>query len=299
MSDSKPQPAPSATPDAAPVAQFDWSQSPFESFLEQHFKKLLIGLLAIGVGVGGWLVLRQQAERKAIAEAQAFTGSETLDDYKKVIANHPGTVAAGSAQLMIANLLAQNNDAAGAIEELKKFSAGYPTHPMADHAAFRSAVLAAEKDGAAAGVTQYDTFINQFPNSPFRALAQLRKADALVTSGKRDEAIAIYESIQKDNSLYANPVLAEAKERIAQVKLKPPVEVEFVPEPTPPPSAAAPAGTPPSGLDFEAPAPTETTPPTLSIDPTTPPPPAPAPGAEAPTAVPETPAPAPAPANGQ
>ena len=291
MSDPKPQPATPATPDTAPEARFEWTQSPFESFLEQHFKKLLIGLIGVAVGVGAWLVMRQQSEHKAIAQAQAFTGAETLDDYKKVIANHPGSVAAGSAQLMIANLLAQNNDTAGALEELKKFTASYPNHPMTDHAAFRTAVLTGEKDGPQAGIAQYDAFINQFPNSPLRALAQLRKADSLVTAGQRDEGLALYDAIQKDNSLYASPVLAEAKERAAQVKLQPPTEVEFVPEPTPPP---APAGTPgaaaPTGLDFDAPAPANGTPAAITIDPAAPP----SPGTTAPSSpAPTTPAPSP------
>jgi len=287
MSDTKPQPATPAIPDTAPEARFEWTQSPFETFLEQHFKKLLIGLIGVAVAVGGWLVARQQSERKAIAQAQAFTGSETLDDYKKVIANHPGTVAAGSAQLMIANLLAQNNDATGALEELKKFTSGYPDHPMIDHAAFRAAVLTAEKDGPEAGVSQYEAFINQFPNSPLRALAQLRQADSLVSAGKRDEALALYDAIQKDNTLYANPVLAEAKDRAAQIKLQPPTEVEFVPEPAPEtPAAGAPGADAPTTLEFEAPAPAEGT--SLSLDPD----PAPAP-------TPETPNDPPAPAPGQ
>jgi len=258
MSDPKPQPVIPATPEAAPEVRFEWSQSPFESFLEHHFKKLLIGLLVAGVGVGAWLVLRQQSTRKALAQAEAFTGSETLDDYKKIIANHPGTVAAGSAQLMIANLLAQNNDAAGALEELRKFSAEHPQHPMVDHAAFRAAVLTAEKDGAEAGMAQYDAFINQYPDSPLRPLAQMRKADALVAAGRREEALALYEAIQKDNSLYGNVVLAEAKERAAQVKLQPPAEVEFVPEPTPPATPATDSVTAP-GLSFDIPATPEAT----------------------------------------
>ena len=115
MKESKPHPV-SATPDAPPVARFDWSQSPFESFLESHFKKVLFGLAAVAIGIGGWLVLRQKNEEKLDREGQAFTAADTLDDYKKVIANYPGSVAAGSAQFMIANLLAQNNDLTGALE---------------------------------------------------------------------------------------------------------------------------------------------------------------------------------------
>jgi hypothetical protein len=154
---------------------------------------------------------------------------------------------------MIANLLAQNNDTAGALEELKKFTASHPQHPMMDQAAFRIAVLTAEKEGAAADAGPYDTFINQFPDSPLRPLAQMRKADALVAADKREEALAVYDAIQKDNSLYGNTVLTEAKERAAQVTLKAPTPDEFVPEPAAPAPVPATPGAP--ALNFDAPAP--------------------------------------------
>ena len=296
MSDPKPQPIVPATAETAPEARFEWSQSPFETFLEHNFKKLLLGLLVTGVGVGGWLVIRQQSAQKLLLQAEAFTGSETLDDYKKIIANYPGSTAAGSAQLMIANLLAQNNDTAGALEELKKFTASHPQHPMMDQAAFRIAVLTAEKEGAAADAGPYDTFINQFPDSPLRPLAQMRKADALVAAGKREEALAVYDAIQKDNTLYGNTVLTEAKERAAQVKLKAPTPVEFVPEPAAPAPATpgAPAsGAPTPALNFDAPAPAAPQFPAAPDFPTAPEPaPAETPAAEAP--VPATPAETPA-----
>lgn len=292
MSDPKPQPA---TPDEAPEARFEWTQSPFESFLEQHFKKVLILLLAIAVGVGGWLVYRQQVERTAIKQGEAFAAAQSLDDYKKIITDFPGTASAGSAQLMIANLLAENKDTAGAIEELNKFITTYPSHPMLDQAAFRAAVLTETKDGPDAGMAQYDAFVEKFPDSPLRPVAQMRKGDALVSLGKREEAISVYTSIQQDKSLYADPVV-QAKARIEAVKLKPPTEVEFVPEPTPPPAPGLPTtpdGAAPAGLQFEAPSPA------ITIDPAAPPTtPSVDPAAvdPAPTATDPTPAESPAPA---
>jgi hypothetical protein len=126
---------------------------------------------------------------------------------------------------------------------------------MMDQAAFRIAVLTAEKEGAAADAGPYDTFINQFPDSPLRPLAQMRKADALVATGKREEALAVYDAIQQDNTLYGNTVLTEAKERAAQVKLKAPTPVEFVPEPAAPAPGPATPGAPSPALNFDAPAP--------------------------------------------
>ena len=160
---------------------------------------------------------------------------------------------------------------------------------MMDQAAFRIAVLTAEKEGAAADAGPYDTFINQFPDSPLRPLAQMRKADALVASGKREEALAVYDAIQKDNTLYGNTVLTEAKERAAQVKLKDPTPVAFVPEPAAPAPSPATPGAPSPALNFDAPAPASPQFPAAPDFPTTPEPtPVETPAAEAP--VPATPA---------
>jgi hypothetical protein len=160
---------------------------------------------------------------------------------------------------------------------------------MMDQAAFRVAVLTAEKEGAAADAGPYDTFINQFPDSPLRPLAQMRKADALVAAGKREEALAVYDAIQQDNTLYGNTVLTEAKERAAQVKLKAPTPVEFVPEPAAPAPVPATPGAPAPALNFDAPAPAS---PQFPAAPDFPTAPESTPAAEAP--VPATPAETPA-----
>jgi predicted negative regulator of RcsB-dependent stress response len=244
MSSSKPpaSPTPATTQAAPPEAKFEWTHSQFEAFLERHFKALLAALGAVALTVGGWLVWKQRVEEKRVREGEAFAGAETLDDYKKVIANHPGSMAGGSAQFMIANLLAQNNDIAGALEELQKFAANYPTHPLADQAEFRIAVLTMEKGETKAGLEKLESFITRFPKSPFRGQALLRRADGLAATSERDKALEVYKSILADSTLAGNPVRTDAESRLATIKLKPPVEIEFVPEPPPtPPGATAPA----------------------------------------------------------
>lgn len=305
MSDPTPHPATPVTADAPPAARFEWKQSPFENFLENHFPKLVAALVIGAVGVGGWLVFRQKSEEKRTQQAEAFTSSETLDDYKKIIANYPGTPAAGSAQLMIANLLAQNNDIPGALEELQKFISTYPSHPLADQAAFRVAILTLEKDGAEAGIAKLDEFISKYPQSPVRWLAQMRKGDALAAKGDREKAAELFSAMLKDSGFAGNTLFQKVEERLAQVKLQPPVEVEFVPEPTPDPAAAAPGAPNASAPLMIPPVPAaapEITAPALNLEvPAQPEPaaetPAPAPeeaAPEAPAPASETPAPAPA-----
>jgi predicted negative regulator of RcsB-dependent stress response len=247
MSDAKPSKSKlAATPDAPPEAKFEWQRSGFEQFLEQHFKKLLIAAAIIAVTVAGVLVYRERREEQRAREGQAFTSAETIEDYKKVIANYPGSVAAGSAQLMIANQLADNNSPNEAIDELNRFLADYTEHPLRDQAGFRLAVLTLTKGDPKAGLELIDRFLRDYPKSPLAPLARIRKGDALLLTGDADAARKVFEELIADPSFAGSPFFKEAEDRLAQSKLKPPVEVEFVPEPEPPkPPPATPASTAP------------------------------------------------------
>ena len=212
---------------------------------------------------------------------------------------------------MMAHLLTQNNDLAGALEELNKFIAGYPEHPLLDQAHFRAAVLTIEKGELKVGADQLEAFVNKFPQSSWRPMARLRQGDALVALGEKAKAVEVYEGLTKDTTLAGNPVVKEALNRVTLARLKPPTEVEFVPEPAadppqgavlPTPSPGAPPtltpGAPPTltpevkapSLDLNAPA--QPTPAELTI----PPPatgetPAPAASPTTPTEPPAAPAP--------
>jgi predicted negative regulator of RcsB-dependent stress response len=227
-----------ASPDAPPEATFEWQHSPFERFLEKHFKKLLIGVGVVAVAVAAVLVHRQRSEEQRVREGQAFAAAVSVEDYRKVIANYPGTAAAGSAQFMLAQL-AEKNSPAEAIGELERFLADYPDHPLRDHAAFRAAVLMIAKGDTEGGIGKLDSFLRNYSDSEVSPVARIRKGDALAALGRTDEARKVYEDLIADVSFAGSPFFQLAENRLAQVKLKPPVEVEFVPEPEPKPAPAS------------------------------------------------------------
>lgn len=227
------QSRPPATPDAPPEATFDWQHSGFEAFLERHFKKILLVLAVLALAVAIWLVWRQQAQEARRAQAAAFTSAETIEEYQKVIAQHPGTTAAGSAQLMIANLAQEPADA---VDALETFLSTYPNHPLRDHAAFRSAVLTASKIDPEKGLQKLEEFIASYPNSELRPLARIRRGDVLFGLGRAEEARQAYQELLDDTSFAGHSLYRDAESRLQQAKLKAPQEVEFVPEPESPPS---------------------------------------------------------------
>ncbi|MGI8602994.1 MAG: YfgM family protein [Verrucomicrobiales bacterium] len=242
-----------ATPDVPPEARIEWQQSGFEQFLERHFKKLLIVLALIAAGTAVFLVYRQHQGEQRLREAQAFTSATTIEDYKKFIANYPGSVAAGSARFMVANLLAEAGSVNEAVEELDRFLLEHADHPLRDHAAFRVAVLTMEKGDAKAGLEKLEAFIRGYPESELAPLARLRQGDAFALSGQPEEARKVYEQLIADKSFAGNPFFKEAENRLAEVKLKPPVEVEFVPEPEPKAGDAPPGGSPGAPTEINAP----------------------------------------------
>lgn len=258
MSDSN-SPSVVRLPEAPPEARFEWSHSPFEAFLERNFKTVVTGVATAAVLATGWLLWRHQHQKSLLEQAEAFTSAETLDDYQKVINSFPRTQAAGNAQYMVANLLAQNNDHTGALKELDKFLAEYPKHPLVEQAELRRALLTIEAGETQKGLDQLEAFLAKYPQSPFRGLALLRKGDALYALGQKDKAIEVYTQMTEGGMLATTsgkPARDEAYQRLERAKLTPPTEVEFQPE------SAAPSDSPSAPVTPD----TEIKAPALSLD---------------------------------
>ncbi len=255
MSDST-HPAPDAD---VPVATFEHQNSAFDDFLDKHLKKLLVALGIGAVGAIGWITYQHRLESAWQVRAQDFTSAKTIEDFRKVEANHAGTEVAGNALMMIANLQKKDGKEADAIDTLRKLVANHPAHPLADQAMFRAGTMLVDKaSGAEAaeakklqdeGVKFLEDLVSKFPKSPLVPGALMRKTDLLLTGESpsdedREKAEKAYAKINNDYP--ANSFFEEITRRKDAAKLKRPALVEFVPEPEPPkpaplPSPGAPA----------------------------------------------------------
>jgi predicted negative regulator of RcsB-dependent stress response len=127
-------------------------------FWERYKKEVmavLILALLAGAGFGGYKIY---SDRQANAAASMLASAKSAADFQKVITEYPGTAAGGSAYLLLAD--AERNE--------KKF---------------------------AEANTSLQTFLDKFPKHELAGTARLAMAGNLEALGKKDDALAAYQSL--------------------------------------------------------------------------------------------------------
>ena len=131
-------------------------------FWERHKTTVFAVLILAVLAVAGWGAFRIYSDRREAAAANTLTSAKTAADFQKVIAQFPSTPAGASAHLFLA-------------EEQRK-----------------------DKKFAEANST-LQTFLNKYPKHELKGSARLAMAANLESLGKRDEALAAYQQLAKDD----------------------------------------------------------------------------------------------------
>jgi TolA-binding protein len=159
-------------------------------------KKQITALVAIfAIGLSGYAI-QQWMENSARLSAQtAFANAKTADDFKKVIAEHAGTMAAANAQLRLAELQRKDGKLEEAMATLKAFIEKNPQHPL-----IAGAWLGIAENQEAAGkadeaLTSYQKVATTYPTSYAAALALLAQARLQKDKGQIDLAKRTYDQI--------------------------------------------------------------------------------------------------------
>ncbi|MBS0659400.1 MAG: tetratricopeptide repeat protein [Verrucomicrobia bacterium] len=238
-----------STPAAAPASE--GSKGPdlgleWEIFWTQHWKK---GIAAILIALAGiivfsvWQYLAHSASRAANAQLSA---AKTIDDLKKVLADHPNADAAADAGLLLAQKQGEAKDFEGAVKTAQTVAERFPKHPM-----YGAALLAIASNLEAGGKadqaeTAYKTVVEKAPNDFAAPLALSARAN-LIKRKKPEEARKILDELtaKYPTSVASTQAVLEKKtlrggEAGADVFQMPPP----TPLPTPAPEAAAAPGTP-------------------------------------------------------
>lgn len=298
------------TPKSAP--EIDLGPPPqgkVEEFLEQNFKKILVGVALVAVVMLTVAISRHFKHKTELEAAERFTSASTVEDCDVVIAKYPGSTAAGNALLLKADLLWKDGKKESSTEVLKEFIKAHAQHTLHANAllALGSKQMSlGDKDGAA---QSFEALKKSHPDSELLPAADIYNADILWADGKPAEAKALLQGIFGRYSGKATVFTNQVDERVKMIDAGLPLtEVDPPPAPKAPETPGLPMPTIPGlpGGPLSAPSlqtPSLTTPPAVPSLPTpapapeasTAPAPAPAPAPEAPAPAP-TPAPAPAPA---
>ena len=277
---------PASSTTAPPPQEFDllafWIQ----------YRRLIIRLFVVAlIGVAVWGSFLFMEYRKRAGSEEALVNAKTTVDFRKVSTDWPGTPAAGTATIRLAEDLRKEGKAAEAADALRDFLAKYPVHPLrvgASHALAASLETAGKLDEA---LTAYQQFGTAHGRSAFAPLAAIGQARVLLTKGKPEEAQKILESVEQ--KYQGSPFVFEARQLLDEIKNAAGKKTGGSPRPTPkPPDAPATPTTPPA-----TPATPATAPATPAVPPAAPAtPPAPAPRLSPPPLTPPAPPPAPEPA---
>lgn len=224
--------------------------TPMEKFLEAHFKKvvLLFAVLVVAALAYGAVTMARNAAAKAAGEA--FAAAKTVEDCDRVISEHAGTVAAGSALLLKADLLWDQNKKDSSVAALREFASKNTDHPL-----IKPALLGlgskldsiGERDEAA---KVFQRVVSEYPSTDEAALAQLRLGDLLWAAGKEDEAKAAYESVPAKYASASQEIVDQSENRLKWISAKLPTkEVDGPPKPKVEASAAPVPGAPQIKID--------------------------------------------------
>jgi tol-pal system protein YbgF len=160
-----------------------------------HKSKIIALSALFVVALVGYAVF-EFTERTARESANmAFAAAKTADDFRKVIAEHSGQMAAGNAQLELSGLLRKEGKYDEANTVLRSFVEQHPTHPM-----LAGAWLSLGQNAEAAGkvdeaLTNYQKILTTFPNSYAVPIALLAQGRIQKNKGQNDAAKRSFEQV--------------------------------------------------------------------------------------------------------
>src|ERR1041384_530930 len=96
-----------------------------------RYKAVIFAILIVAIlGVAAWGGYRFNSERRDATAALALGGAKTSSEYQKVIAQYPGTPAAASAYLFLAEDQRKEKKYEEANKTLRTFLDKFPTHEL-------------------------------------------------------------------------------------------------------------------------------------------------------------------------
>jgi predicted negative regulator of RcsB-dependent stress response len=232
-----------------PLAEISQGPNAFEEFLDRNQKNIIILAILLVIATAALVIYRGIEKSSQDTAGVALNKAEDLASLQAVISEHPGTQAALSAKVLLADRQWTDGQQDAAIETLRAFVAASPEHPAypAAKASLGSKLMIQGKSEDASRI--FLELVDE-PNARYVApYALISLGDMARVTGDLDKAEASYKRVAGDFS--ESPFVETATKRIATLKAKPPVEIE----PPPAPEATAPSAPTTSGSIIPSPAP--------------------------------------------
>lgn len=169
--------------------------TPLERFLDENFRKIIVAavFVLVAVMVGGYWKYRTSTIAREAGEMVA--AAKSPEDCDIIAQKFPGSLAAGNALLIKADLLWQQNKKDSALGALREFTSKFSKHPMFLSGLVGLASKLESMDNKAEAKSIYERIVSEFGRSEFAPLAEIRLGDMLMAEGKEDEARKIFDTL--------------------------------------------------------------------------------------------------------
>ena len=164
-------------------------------FWQDNWRKFAWGLALLVLAillVGAWFLYQGHVRNSSESLYSAASGP---DGWKAVVAQYPGSIPAGNAQLQLAASLRAQGDLEGAAVQLDELIARQPRHPLIGAAWLSLAEVRMMQGDAGAALDAYRTASGGHRESYAAPLALLGEARLLANQSKEGEARAVLESV--------------------------------------------------------------------------------------------------------
>ena len=181
------------------------------AFWYAHKTKVIVygaALLIAALGFAYYEIHRQSVLDNARA---AFAQAASEDDYRQVIQNYPGTIAAGNASLLLAEKLRDAKKYDESISVLQNMIDHQPSHPMIDGAWLSLAATYNAQGKPDQARDTYTQIASKFADRYSAPLALFSIAEIFSAQGKLDDAKTAYENVKSQfpDSVFASEALAK------------------------------------------------------------------------------------------
>ncbi len=203
-------------------------------FWDQYKLPIIAAILILvlgGLGFAGYAFYQQ---RQSTAAATLLAQAKTQPDFEQVISRYPGSEAAASAYLLLAQQERAAKKYAEANATLQKFIDQFPKHELAPTAWMGVAANLDSLGKADEALSTYQRLVNEYPQSFNAPLALLAQVPLLKAKGRPDEARRACETVLAQ---YRDSILMS--EAIQELQKLPKAAATPAAKPQPQPSAAA------------------------------------------------------------
>jgi outer membrane protein assembly factor BamD (BamD/ComL family) len=227
-----------------PAAEPSSSSIDREVFWLLHKQKILAGaaaLLVVLLGYAVYLGIQTLQTQKA---EQAFATADSIDAWRAVIRQFPGSMAAGNAALRIAMKLRDDGKLPDSDAAYEAFVHDFPKHPLVVNGYMGRAANAETENNPDKALEQYREVTTRYPNTYQAPMALFHQGRLTEAKGQLKEAQQLFERVVQR---YSNSVAAIFAEQEAG-KLNDRLAPATAPSPSANPAASPSASASPSSI---------------------------------------------------